>query len=65
VLPTEEVDTGVAQRRVTDQREHLRGEIARAEGKLANEGFVGKAPPPVVEAERDKLTRLRTELEAL
>ncbi len=65
VLPTEEVDTGAAERRVTAQRETLETEIARAEGKLANEGFVAKAPPAVVEAQRGKLARLRTELEAL
>ncbi|MDQ3609741.1 MAG: valine--tRNA ligase, partial [Actinomycetota bacterium] len=65
VLPTKEVDTGAAQRRVAARREHLGGEIARAEGKLANDGFVAKAPPAVVAAERDKLARLRAELEAL
>jgi valyl-tRNA synthetase len=43
----------------------LRAEIARAEGKLANRGFVAKAPPPVVQAERDKLERLRRELAEL
>ena len=42
-----------------------RREIKRAEGKLANEGFVAKAPPQVVQAERDKLARLQAELEAL
>ena len=43
----------------------LEREIARAEGKLANEGFVNKAPSEVVEAEREKLERYRTELEEL
>ena len=43
----------------------LEAEIKRAEGKLANQGFVAKAPPQVVEAERDKLARLQAELEAL
>jgi len=32
---------------------------------LANEGFVAKAPPDVVQAEREKLERLRSELESL
>ena len=47
------------------QRERLEGEIKRAEDKLANRGFVDKAPPDIVEAERAKLVRLREELEAL
>ena len=45
--------------------ERLRGEIARAERMLANEGFVAKAPPEVVQAEREKLERYRRELDAL
>jgi valyl-tRNA synthetase len=32
---------------------------------LANLGFVAKAPPQVVQAEREKLERVRAELEAL
>ena len=47
------------------ERERLRGEIARAEAKLANEGFVAKAPEQLVAAEREKLDRLRRELEQL
>ena len=43
----------------------LQKEIARAEAMLANERFVGSAPPAVVEAERAKLERFRRELEAL
>jgi len=45
--------------------ERLRGEIARAEGMLANERFVENAPDDVVEAEREKLERYRRELDAL
>ena len=43
----------------------LRGEIARAEGMLANERFVANAPDEVVAAEREKLERYRRELDAL
>jgi valyl-tRNA synthetase len=50
---------------VDAERERLRREIARAEGMLANERFVSKAPPEVVEAEREKLERFRRELEAI
>jgi valyl-tRNA synthetase len=45
--------------------ERLRREISRAEGMLSNERFVERAPPDVVDAEREKLARYRRELEAL
>jgi valyl-tRNA synthetase len=45
--------------------ERLRSEIARAEKILANDRFVQNAPAEVVEAERDKLSRFRRELDAL
>ena len=55
--------------RVDDRRdaelERLRKEVARAEGMLANERFVANAPAEVVEAEREKLERYRSELAAL
>jgi valyl-tRNA synthetase len=50
---------------VDAERERLRKEIARAEGMLANDRFLQKAPPPVVDAEREKLERYRRELDAL
>ncbi len=37
------------------EKERLEGEIKRVEGKLANEGFVSKAPAKVIEDERNKL----------
>jgi valyl-tRNA synthetase len=50
---------------VEAERERLRKEISRAEGMLANERFVERAPAAVVEAEREKLARYRRELDAL
>ena len=54
-----------AARKSGAERERLEGEIERAERKLANQGFVAKAPDAVVQTERDKLGRLRAELAAL
>jgi valyl-tRNA synthetase len=65
ILSADAVDTEAEARRTAEQRKSLEAEIARAEGKLANRGFVDKAPAQVVEAEREKLARLRAELEAL
>jgi valyl-tRNA synthetase len=62
VLPSEAVDLEAASRRAEAQRAALEKEIARAEGKLANQGFVAKAPPAVVEKERRKLEELKREL---
>jgi valyl-tRNA synthetase len=50
---------------VDAERERLRKEIARAEGMLANEKFVQNAKPEVVDAERRKLERYRSELDAI
>jgi valyl-tRNA synthetase len=50
---------------VEAERERLRKEIGRGEAKLANEVFIEKAPPEVVQAEREKLERYRRELDAL
>jgi len=65
VLPSDAVDLEAEARRTAQRRATLQAEIARAEGKLANEGFVAKAPERVVAQERDKLAALRAELEAL
>jgi valyl-tRNA synthetase len=65
VLATDAVDAEAEQRRAAERAATLRKEIARAEGKLANQGFVAKAPEAVVQGERDKLERLRRELDEL
>jgi valyl-tRNA synthetase len=61
VLPSDAVDLGAAVRRIEERRAWLETEITRAEKKLANQGFVAKAPAAVVQAERDKLAQLREE----
>jgi valyl-tRNA synthetase len=65
MLPSDAVDLGAAARRIEERRAWLAAEIERAERKLANDGFVAKAPEAVVQAERDKLARLREERDAL
>ncbi|HYY77408.1 MAG TPA: valine--tRNA ligase [Gaiellaceae bacterium] len=47
------------------ERERIRREIVRADRMLGNERFVAGAPSEVVDAEREKLTRYRRELDAL
>ncbi len=65
ILPGEGLDLGAAQRKLEQRHATLRGEIERAARKLANADFVAKAPEAVVAAERDKLARLRAELETM
>jgi len=65
VLASEAVDAEEAVRRRTERRRALEAEIGRAELKLANRGFVEKAPPAVVEGEREKLARFVAELAQL
>jgi valyl-tRNA synthetase len=65
IFATEGLDAAAFQQRVEARRDELRNEVARAEKKLANKGFVDKAPPEVVQEERDKLEAYRRELESL
>jgi valyl-tRNA synthetase len=58
------LDLEAAQRKLQQRRAKLEAEIERGQRKLANQGFVAKAPAEVVQAERDKLKRLRAELES-
>jgi valyl-tRNA synthetase len=65
VLPGGGFDPAAAQRRAAQRRERLEAEVTRSRGKLANRGFVEKAPSAVVAAEREKLARLEAELAEL
>ena len=64
ILASDDIDLEGAERKRAARRAQLEAEIVRAEGKLANPSFVAKAPPDVVQSERDKLARLREELNA-
>jgi valyl-tRNA synthetase len=65
VFASDELDQEATQRRLAQRRSKLEDEIERSERKLGNQGFTTKAPAAVVEAEREKLQRLRGELETL
>ncbi len=65
ILAGDGLDLEAAQRKRDADRARIEKEIALADRKLANKGFVEKAPAPVVQAERDKLARLTADLEAL
>jgi valyl-tRNA synthetase len=65
ILASPEIDGEAVAARLERRREELRSEVARAEGKLANEKFVTRAPAELVEEERAKLERHRAELEEL
>ncbi|WP_249010008.1 valine--tRNA ligase [Conexibacter sp. DBS9H8] len=65
ILASDAVDLGAAEAKRQAERERLGAEITRAQSKLANPGFVAKANPAVVAAERAKLARLEADLKAL
>src|SRR6478735_7430611 len=65
VLASDAVDLEAERRRAAERAAFLQKEIKRAEGKLTNQGFVAKAPEAVVQAEREKLDKLKRELEEL
>ncbi|HIX63482.1 MAG TPA: valine--tRNA ligase [Candidatus Mediterraneibacter colneyensis] len=57
-LPLEDlVDLEQERERLTKEEERLKKEIRRAQGMLANEKFVSKAPEAKVQEERDKLEK--------
>ncbi|MFQ5807181.1 MAG: hypothetical protein ACE5I3_12100, partial [Phycisphaerae bacterium] len=58
-------DLEMERERLRKERDELAGHVQRVESKLANEGFVTKAPPAVVERERARLAELREKMEAV
>jgi len=59
------IDLAAERVRLTKELEQAESDVSRREAKLANEGFVGKAPANVVQRERDGLEVARAALAAL
>jgi len=59
------MDLAAERKRLTKERDELRGHIERLTVKLANEGFVAKAPAAVIEAERARLAEMQGRLTTL
>ena len=56
------VDLAKEQAKLLKEADKLRGQIAGIEKKLGNEGFVAKAPPAVIDKERQSLAALQAQL---
>ena len=59
------VDFGKERQRLNKEREKCLSEIDRVEKKLANEGFVAKAPAQLIENEKAKKVKLEEQLKGI
>ncbi|HEY55468.1 MAG TPA: valine--tRNA ligase [Dehalococcoidia bacterium] len=66
IIPMESmVDLGAEQKRLQNEAEKTRTEVASLEARLKDKAFLTKAPPAVVKSERDKLAERKDKLERL
>jgi valyl-tRNA synthetase len=56
------IDAGADQERVGKRRDELIKSIAAMKGRLANEGYIAKAPPALVEQTKAQLAEMEAEL---
>jgi valyl-tRNA synthetase len=57
------IDSAKERERLESRRRKIVEDLGKIEGRLANEGFVGRAPADVVAKERQKAADLRAEIE--
>ncbi len=60
-----EIDVAAEKARLSKEADRLQTEVAKAEGKLANQAFVAKAPPAVIEQERQRIAQFSATLARL
>lgn len=60
-----EIDVAAEKARLSKEATRLEGELAKANGKLANQAFVAKAPPAVIEQERKRIADFTAALEKI
>jgi valyl-tRNA synthetase len=60
-----EIDVAAEKVRLAKEADRVKSELAKANGKLANDSFVAKAPPAVIEQERKRIAEFAATLEKL
>ncbi|HZY17587.1 MAG TPA: valine--tRNA ligase [Ramlibacter sp.] len=60
-----EIDVAAEKARLSKEAARLEGEVAKANAKLANQAFVAKAPPAVIEQERKRIAEFGATLARL
>jgi len=65
IMPHIEVDPAAERERVAKEIQRLEGEIAKARAQLAKPSFVERAPAPVVQQMRDRLSAFQATLDKL
>ncbi|MBU4304239.1 MAG: valine--tRNA ligase [Candidatus Omnitrophica bacterium] len=64
-MPVEGLDVGCEKEKIAQQVSQLRRHISRKDSLLSNENYLKKAPPEVVEKEKQSRRQLQEELEKL